>query len=164
MMNNRLSYYALRLCCLFAVLLSGAAAHGEEYALHVELQNDSVTIHLDRKPEVTFDGIHVNIVANDNFQKSYEYAEVVKIYFENSITTGIAPSSGSLGFYYLNNESVRLTGLKGTEKIALYDASGRMLQMPFHGSTGDMTISIAHLNRGAYIIQIDKQSYKIFKR
>jgi len=164
MTYHHIIHRCLRLGFLFALLLSCASVRGEDYRLYVSLKSgNEVFFHLSEYPVVTFDGNGVVINAKGTFE-THLYDDVADLHFTNLTTTPIDEASGCFGFHYLSDETVRLTGLKGTEKISLYDASGRMLQMPFHGSTDDLTISLSHLSRGSYVIRVDNQSYKIYKK
>jgi len=159
----------VRLCCLLLVLLfpfGKAAAAETSYTLIISLTDGTEeTIHLSRYPVITADAKYVYVKAT-SFEASYLYADFSEFRFESRTTTDINPATGEkrFGFEYIDNDNVTLSGLSGTEHISLFDASGKQLSMPFDGGEGTITIHLSHLSRGAYIIQVNKQSYKIFKQ
>lgn len=125
---------------------------------------------LEKKPVVTFDGTSVVVKTEDfsmTLPDTYSYSDIAKIDFVDSATSGIEKASQTgqqLTITYLDGENVIISGVDEKMPCRLFGIDGKQYQVDSHLAGNALTISLAPLVKGVYIIRIDKYSFKIRKK
>ncbi|MBR4698710.1 MAG: T9SS type A sorting domain-containing protein [Prevotella sp.] len=163
---------------LFAVLSvfgkANAANTGD--ALIVEFNDDSQAeeyFYLAEKPEVEF-GADVVYIKSSSFTTEFDYSSIKRIYFGDDSkpsdtpgpVTDIAnePTPNRFTFEYVDGQTVRMTGVDEAMQVALYSIDGKRMSTDAERNGDEVTIHLAGLQHGFYIIKTNKQSFKIYKK
>lgn len=163
---------------LFVVLsvFTHANAANTYDKLIVEFGNEKDTcIIINEKLIVEFGADVVYIRAtDDSFYTEFDYKNIQRIYFgDNSkpsetlgpvddITNKLKPSRFT--FEYVDGQTIRMTGVDETTKVALYSIDGKRMPMDAERNDDEVTIHLDGFQRGFYIIKTNNQSFKIYKK
>lgn len=154
--------------CLLGLLCPAMAQQADNAtALVVTLADGSKqTFLLQENPVITLDGQLLR-VKSASLETDFERAGVDDFHFE-TLSTGIdTPEQQELRFVVTGNGKLSIFGLDGGEegRIAVYDAQGRACKAHTRRQGDGVTVSLASLQRGVYVINIGKrQSIKISKQ
>ena len=145
---------------LACILGSTIASAQNTDALFVKLQNGHVNaFYLAEKPVITMQGTSM-VITGGSVNTSYERAEVEKIYFGNMV--GVEDINAiNQTFHYVDGENVRITGLADKTKVTVVSLDGKSISTQQSGHSGNVTISLANLPKGVYIISYGNRSVKI---
>lgn len=157
---------------IFVSILISTILYAQEQsfnALIIQFNDESqIAFILSEKPVVTVpdDKLSIRGVVN----KDYNRSDVAKFFFE-SITlddTRIATRVESVGkdnisFYYVDGETVRITGLKDKTMVSVASLDGKMISSCRSDASGEVTISLGNLPKGVYVVTFDKRSVKIIR-
>lgn len=98
----------------------------------------------------------------------YQVDQVKNFHFEEYILDAIQETVAeqpSIWIKQKDNQTVTLSGTVASDHIHLYSIDGRMVQTYVASDNGETSISISDLEKGIYIIQVNKKvSFKILKQ
>ena len=79
------------------------------------------------KPVLTYSG--ANLVVKTNIASAeFPLGKVAKYYFAESDPTGVVTTQGKMGYLFVTEEGVRMTGFEPSLQVKLYTVSGQFLQ------------------------------------
>lgn len=70
----------------------------------------------------------------------------------------------ALRFQYTDGQTVTIGGVKPDAKINLYSIDGKAMPVDADQNESLVTVRLGHLPQGYYVIRIDNQTFKIYKR
>lgn len=100
----------------------------------------------------------------------YKYAKpagklTIAIVFEEKQTDGIAENTADgLRFTVIDRQTVRITGAEETAQINVFDARGQHVAADVQRSGTDIVVRLASQPQGLYIIQVNNNTFKIYKK
>ena len=112
---------------------------------------------------ITFNGSTVNIAQNDGTIIGTEMSDIAKIYFDDYTRIGeVDFNEGKDLISYISSDEIAVN-CKAGEEIAIYNVSGSMVQQKIQESDG-VSISIANLPKGIYLLRANRQTVKLIKK
>lgn len=145
---------------LFATALQAVA----DTALVVEKHDGTKeTFLLSEIPEIKTKGdTCVFITANATVE--ILRTDIDYIHFDNIVSAIHAPMGKSdITVKFLNNHTVQIAGVE-SQRIAVYDISGRAVNATVSTAADTTTVSLTALPRGAYIVKYGNNSIKILRK
>ena len=112
-------------------------------------------------------------ICSTSLSMQFEYSKVKQIYFgDNTVEPEIPDISTSVDehksshftFEYVDGQTVRMTGVDEAMQVALYSIDGKRMSTDAERNGDEVTIHLAGLQHGFYIIKTNKQSFKIYKK
>lgn len=94
----------------------------------------------------------------------YETSRIAKVYFSESVNSGIKDIKTSDTVIQLSPESIHLSGFSPNESIQILSLNGNVYRSLSVSNDGSLTISLSDLSIGVYIIKSTNQSFKITRR
>ena len=94
----------------------------------------------------------------------YETSRIAKVYFSESVNSGIKDIKISDTVIQLFPESIHLIGFSPNESIQILSLNGKVYRSLSVSNDGSLTISLSDLSIGVYIIKSTNQSFKITRR
>ena len=169
---NKFSRYFLSLLFLLS-LRAPLLASNEPSQLVVKLKDNTEKIFvLANKPVITFDTGKFYINTTDF---SAELSDVQEFSFKTEAVTpptGIddvrkdhaADSSSPFTFRFVDGKTVSISGLDDSVRIKVYSLSGTTVNARIERGNYSAVVDFGNQPAGVYIIQANKQSFKIIKR
>lgn len=115
------------------------------------------------KPVLTYSG--ANLVVKTNIASAeFPLGKVAKYYFAESDPTGVVTSQGKMGYLFVTEEGVRMTGFEPSLQVKLYTVSGQFLQEYRTSEEGSLEISLNGQPQGVYLIQLNTTTIKVIKK
>lgn len=138
----------------------------ENDCLVIELKSGGLRyFQLAKKPIVTFNGDEININGQD-FSTTFDKVKAFR--FEPDTTDEVKSpeiqKEIKKTFRYVDGQTVILSGLTGNERFSVYSIDGKRVQPDIEYNTDNVAIGLGSLPKGYYIIHVDHQSYKIYKK
>ena len=94
----------------------------------------------------------------------YETSRIAKVYFSESVNSGIKDLKTSETVIQLSPESIHFSGFSPNESIQILSLNGNVYRSLSVSNDGSLTISLSDLSIGVYIIKSTNQSFKITRR
>jgi hypothetical protein len=100
----------------------------------------------------------------------YKYAKpagklTIAIVFEEKQADGIAENTADgLRFTVIDRQTVRITGAEETAKVNVFDARGQHVAADVQRSETDIVVRLASQPQSLYIIQVNNNTFKIYKK
>lgn len=115
------------------------------------------------KPVLTYS--EANLVVKTNIASAeFPLGKVAKYYFAESDPTGIVTTQGKMGYLFVTEEGVRMTGFEPSLQVKLYTVSGQFLQEYRTSEEGSLEISLKGQPQGVYLIQLNTTTIKVIKK
>ena len=70
----------------------------------------------------------------------------------------------TIRFRYLDGQTIEVRGVPAGVRVEQYTIDGKATRLDKQQMGDLLTIRLHHLPKGVYIIRIDNQTYKIFKK
>lgn len=70
----------------------------------------------------------------------------------------------TLRFNYMHDNQITIEGIGDNSVISLYGINGQRKPLDASYITNGVTVNLSHLPKGYYIITVDKQPFKIYKK
>lgn len=162
-MNTRTSL----LCSLLLSILlvaSPVQADNQESVLKIIQKGGKITyVDLNENPEITFSSDYISI-STKSLQFSYD--DVEEFTFQMELPTEISqvePAS-SLVFSFTDANTIRIAGLTSAAGVFVSTLDGKHFTVPMEQAGNEISLHLASLPHGAYIVVTPKQSYKFIKK
>ncbi len=149
-----------KLYILFLLLFATIPTMAQQ--IFVEKIDGTETIEFNKLDKITFNGTTVSIVQTDGATSQANMGEINRIHFSNySEIENIKANDKSL-FNYVSSDQIAINSDAGNI-VRIYDIIGSQLVCIRLKSDNDI-ISIAHLPKGIYIINVNNRTAKFVKR
>ena len=164
----RLKIFILTVMLSFFGIGTIMATHDGD-VLKITLKDGNVIgVLLENRPVISFTTDSLVLEA-DNFTMAmpYNYNDIAKIEFEDNAITGIEQptvNNHELRITYLDGENVIISGVDEKMPWRVYGLDGKQFQVSAERAGQVLTISLAPLVNGVYIIRVDNYSFKIRKK
>jgi len=163
----------IRTCLTMLLIVIGSLtvrANDNNYLLALTYTNDSgkqevAYIKLTDKPTLSLASQKLEISGSNI---SLLYDQVLSITFVDKVTTSIGKDSVASQalpkIICLNNSMVSLSGLSKETSATLYNVEGKEITHRISDKEGYVSIPLANLQNGTYIIKTQNKSFKIIKK
>ena len=143
-----------------------AKASNEPTTLYVKLKTGDIKAFLlSEKPTVTFDSENIYI---NSSEFSTEYSNVEEFNFMDKVTDinkVFSEKTQSLfGFKFIDGKIVTITGCKKSDRLAVYSVNGMKVSTDAERADDSIVIDLGNMPSGIYIINVNSQSFKIYKK
>ena len=165
---RQIKLFILTLTLSFFGIGTMMATHDGD-VLKITFKDGSIVgVLLENRPVITFTTDSLVLTA-DNFTMAmpYQYTDIEKIEFEDNAITGIEQATvnnNELTITYLDGENVIISGVDDKMSWRVYSLDGKQVQVPANRAGQVLTLSLAPLVNGVYIIRVDNYSFKIRKK
>ena len=158
------------LVLIISMLMSTTLYAQEKNALIVKQNNGTEDAFiLSEKPTVVIQDDKMFVTGI--IEVTYIRSDISKFFFEEIssddpriVSDGIKSiSKDNITFYYVDGETVRISGLKEKTKVSLASLDGKVISTTNCNSPGVVTISLGSLTKGVYVISYGIRSIKIRK-
>lgn len=168
-MMRKLSKY-LTVCCA-CVSLSISVHAATEIVVYYTEGEEHLEFHglLEEKPVLNFTetGVEIESPSMRTSLPNTNYLSIDSIAFHEVDVTGISipmvPQQG-LSFQYTDGSTVLIGGLTSDQQVAVLTLDGRQVSAHTTRNGSTVSIDLSPLSRGYYIINVGKQSFKVFKK
>lgn len=131
--------------------------------LVVELKSDTFfKVSFERKPSLSLDNGFIRFSAKD-FDTQFEFSSLSSVYFEDSLTTNLLNVNSTEYSFYVNDESIVITGVKEGEQIVVHDELGRVIGSKIADSSAVVSLPLPNF-KGVFLLFIGGKSIKFVKR
>lgn len=162
-MNTRTSLLCSLLMCILLVA-SPVKADNQESVLKIVQKGGKITyVDLNENPEITFSSDYISI-STKNLQFSYD--DVEEFTFQMELPTAVSQmeAASSLVFSFTDANTIRIAGLASADGVFLSALDGKHFNVPMEQSGNEISLHLASLPHGAYIVVTPKQNYKFIKK
>lgn len=164
-MNERLSlFYKL----LIGILLvaSPVQADNQESVLKIVQKGGKITyVDLNKNPEITFSSDYISIsISTKDLQFSYDDVEEFTFQMELPTAVSQVETASSLVFSFIDANTIRIAGLASADGVFVSALDGKHFNVPMEQSGNEISLHLASLPHGAYIVVTPKQNYKFIKK
>ena len=162
-MNTRTSLLCSLLMCILLVA-SPVKADNQESVLKIVQKGGKITyVDLNENPEITFSSDYISI-STKNLQFSYD--DVEEFTFQMELPTAVSQmeAASSLVFSFTDANTIRLAGLASADGVFVSALDGKHFNVPMEQSGNEISLHLASLPHGAYIVVTPKQNYKFIKK
>lgn len=162
-MNTRTSLLCSLLMCILLVA-SPVKADNQESVLKIVQKGGKITyVDLNENPEITFSFDYISI-STKNLQFSYD--DVEEFTFQMELPTAVSQmeTASSLVFSFTDANTIRIAGLASADGVFLSALDGKHFNVPMEQSGNEISLHLASLPHGAYIVVTPKQNYKFIKK
>ena len=162
-MNTRTSLLCSLLMCILLVA-SPVKADNQESVLKIVQKGGKVTyVDLNENPEITFSSDYISI-STKNLQFSYD--DVEEFTFQMELPTAVSQmeAASSLVFSFTDANTIRIAGLASADGVFVSALDGKHFNVPMEQSGNEISLHLASLPHGAYIVVTPKQNYKFIKK
>lgn len=162
-MNTRTSLLCSLLMCILLVA-SPVKADNQESVLKIVQKGGKITyVDLNENPEITFSSDYISI-STKNLQFSYD--DVEEFTFQMELPTAVSQmeSASSLVFSFIDANTIRIAGLASADGVFVSALDGKHFNVPMEQSGNEISLHLASLPHGAYIVVTPKQNYKFIKK
>lgn len=129
------------------------------------------TFELNNLPTVSFSAEGIT-VKSGSLEAYLPYNDVDSIAFhstDNGVTTSMTDLNDdsqktTIRFRYLDGQTIEVRGVPAGVRVEQYTIDGKATRLDKQQMGDLLTIRLHHLPKGVYIIRIDNQTYKIFKK
>ena len=162
-MNTRTSLLCSLLMCILLVA-SPVKADNQESVLKIVQKGGKITyVDLNENPEITFSSDYISI-STKNLQFSYD--DVEEFTFQMELPTAVSQmeTASSLVFSFIDANTIRIAGLASADGVFVSALDGKHFNVPMEQSGNEISLHLASLPHGAYIVVTPKQNYKFIKK
>ncbi len=162
-MNTRTSLLCSLLMCILLVA-SPVKADNQESVLKIVQKGGKITyVDLNENPEITFSSDYISI-STKNLQFSYD--DVEEFTFQMELPTAVSQmeAASSLVFSFIDANTIRIAGLASADGVFVSALDGKHFNVPMEQSGNEISLHLASLPHGAYIVVTPKQNYKFIKK
>ena len=162
-MNTRTSLLCSLLMCILLVA-SPVKADNQESVLKIVQKGGKITyVDLNKHPEITFSSDYISI-STKNLQFSYD--DVEEFTFQMELPTAVSQmeAASSLVFSFTDANTIRIAGLASADGVFVSALDGKHFNVPMEQSGNEISLHLASLPHGAYIVVTPKQNYKFIKK
>lgn len=162
-MNTRTSLLCLLLLSILLVA-SPVQADNQESVLMIVQKGGKITyVDLNENPEITFSSDYISISTNE---LQFSYDDVEEFTFQMELPTAISQveSASSLVFSFTDANTIRVAGLASAAGVFVSSLDGKHFTVPMEQTGNEISLHLASLPHGAYIVVTPKQSYKFIKK
>lgn len=162
-MNTRTSLLCSLLMCILLVA-SPVMADNQESVLKIVQMGGKITyVDLNENPEITFSSDYISI-STKNLQFSYD--DVEEFTFQMELPTAVSQmeAASSLVFSFTDANTIRIAGLASADCVFVSALDGKHFNVPMEQSGNEISLHLASLPHGAYIVVTPKQNYKFIKK
>lgn len=120
-------------------------------------------VDLNENPEITFSSEYISISTKE---LQFSYDDVEEFTFEMELPTMLSQveSSSSLVFSFTDANTIRIAGLASAAGVFVSSLDGKHFTVPTEQTGNEISLRLASLPHGAYIVVTPKQSYKFIKK
>ena len=165
--------YSLKKCMLAAVmcLFTLHVAAEEEIIVYEKGKSEPVfNCWLAEKPVITFGQNSITLKVSD-LEATLPIANVERVEFkfnETDVLTDIEDveqrEETVPSFRYIDGQTIEVAGVADDASVLLYSIDGKAAPLSLSRNGSRITVGIRNLQKGIYILRVDKQTYKIFKK
>ena len=162
-MNTRTSLLCLLLLSILLVA-SPVQADNQESVLMIVQKGGKITyVDLNENPEITFSSDYISISTNE---LQFSYDDVEEFTFQMELPTAISQveSASSLVFSFTDANTIHVAGLASAAGVFVSSLDGKHFSVPMEQTGNEISLHLASLPHGAYIVVTPKQSYKFIKK
>lgn len=162
-MNTRTSLLCSLLMCILLVA-SPVKADNQESVLKIVQKGGKITyVDLNENPEITFSSDYISI-STKNLQFSYD--DVEEFTFQMELPTAVSQmeAASSLVFSFTDANTIRIAGLASADGVFVSALDGKHFNVPMEHTGNEISLHLASLPHGAYIVVTPKQNYKFIKK
>ncbi len=162
-MNTRTSLLCSLLMCILLVA-SPVKADNQESVLKIVQKGGKITyVDLNENPEITFSSDYISI-STKNLQFSYD--DVEEFTFQMELPTAVSQmeAASSLVFSFTDANTIRIAGLASADGVFVSALDGKHFNVPMEQTGNEISLHLASLPHGAYIVVTPKQNYKFIKK
>jgi hypothetical protein len=149
--------------CILLVA-SPVKADNQESVLKIVQKGGKITyVDLNENPEITFSSDYISI-STKNLQVSYD--DVEEFTFQMELPTAVSQmeAASSLVFSFIDANTIRIAGLASADGVFVSALDGKHFNVPMEQSGNEISLHLASLPHGAYIVVTPKQNYKFIKK
>ena len=149
--------------CILLVA-SPVKADNQESVLKIVQKGGKITyVDLNENPEITFSSDLISI-STKNLQFSYD--DVEEFTFQMELPTAVSQmeAASSLVFSFTDANTIRIAGLASADGVFVSALDGKHFNVPMEQSGNEISLHLASLPHGAYIVVTPKQNYKFIKK
>ena len=145
---------------LLCVFITTLPAQEVEKSLFIKSAKESSSISIKEIRSIKYRENKILISSFNGTSETWDITDIAGLYFGINETTDINPVS--LGTFELNGNILHITSPTDAT-LLIYDLSGRILYN-HNISSSPVKIDTSKWNKGVYIINIDKKTFKLLKR
>lgn len=162
-MNTRTSLLCSLLMCILLVA-SPVQADNQESVLKIVLKDGKITyVDLNENPEITFSSDYISI-STKNLQFSYDNVEEFTFQMELPTAVSQMEAASSLVFSFTDANTICIGGLASAVGVFVSALDGKHFNVPMEQTGNEISLHLASLPHGAYIVVTPKQNYKFIKK
>ena len=145
---------------LLSSMAASASAGGINALMIHGKSGEKVTILLDEKPVVRFDGdglvvsTHMNVV-------NYASADVVKFTYVSVDPAGVGNPDILGAVFSFGKDFVRVENLAPHVRVAVYAVDGKLLSSAMTGSNGAASLNLPEPASSVYVVKTPSSTFKI---
>jgi hypothetical protein len=114
-------------------------------------------------------GLEYKEVPGTGTTMRYKYAEpvdevTISIVFNQDLTAVRGVAADALRFTVIDDRTVRITGAEETAKVTVFDARGQQVGADVLRSENILLVRLARQPQGLYIIKVNNNTFKIYKK
>lgn len=96
----------------------------------------------------------------------FPFADISKLYFDGNITVSAVENASGENTQIIRttNGVVELSGFKGGTEVAVYDIMGKLIQLYETDADGNLSVDLATMSQGIYIIKAQQSTIKILNK
>lgn len=149
--------------CFLLLFVAVSASNEEVNALRIHGKSgENVTILLDEKPVVRFDGYDLVVTTHMNVV-SYPSADVVKFTYVSVAPDGIRTPGLLDTVFSFEKESVRMANLSPQTRVSVYTVDGRLISSAMTDSSGCASLRLPRQSASVYVVKTSTVTFKIFR-
>lgn len=162
-MNTRTSLLCSLLMCILLVA-SPVKADNQESVLKIVQKGGKITyVDLNENPEITFSSDYISI-STKNLQFSYDDVEEFTFQMELPTAVSQVEAASSIVFSFTDANTIRIAGLASADGVFVSALDGKHFNVPMEQTGNEISLHLASLPHGAYIVVTPKQNYKFIKK
>lgn len=162
-MNTRTSLLCSLLMCILLVA-SPVKADNQESVLKIVQKDGKITyVDLNENPEITFSSDLISI-STKNLQFSYDDVEEFTFQMELPTAVSQVEAASLLVFSFTDANTIRIAGLASADGVFVSALDGKHFNVPMEQTGNEISLHLASLPHGAYIVVTPKQNYKFIKK
>ncbi|MBR4815409.1 MAG: T9SS type A sorting domain-containing protein, partial [Paludibacteraceae bacterium] len=90
--------------------------------------------------------------------------KVARYYFSETDPTGVATAQDGMGYLFVTEEGVRMSGFEPFLPVSLYTVNGQLIQEYKTTEEGSLEISLNGQPQGIYLIKLNTTTIKVIKK
>lgn len=126
-------------------------------------ETEKTYYNLGDKPVLTYSG--ANLVVKTNIASAeFPLGKVARYYFSETDPTGVATAQDGMGYLFVTEEGVRMSGFEPFLPVSLYTVNGQLIQEYKTSEEGSLEISLNGQPQGIYLIKLSTTTIKVIKK